>query len=69
MGTAVSPVNWVYSMRNWLQDWGGPRWIVNRLSLKSTMALAAFTLFDMPLAAIGRGAILHGLFRKPKGEA
>lgn len=63
--TAVSPVNWVYSLRNWLDDWGGPRWLVNRFSLKSTFALGAFTLLDMPLAAIGRGAILQGLFRKP----
>ncbi len=66
--TAVSPVNWVYSLRNWLDDWGGPRWLVNRLSLRSALALGAFTLFDLPLAALGRGAILHGLFRKPTGE-
>ena len=63
--TAVSPVNWVYSLRNWLGDWGGPHWLVERLSLRSAAALAAFTLFDLPLAALGRGAVLHGLFRKP----
>ena len=65
IATAVSPVNWVYSLRNWLDDWGGPRWLVKRLSLRSFFALGVFTLFDMPLAAVGRGAILHGLFRKP----
>lgn len=65
IATAVSPVNWVYSVRNWIADWGGPNWLVNRLSLRSTVALGLFTLFDMPLAAIGRGAVLHGLFRKP----
>lgn len=69
VSTAVSPVNWVYSLRNWLDDWGGPRWLVNRLSLRSVLALGAFTLFDMPLAFLGRGAVLHGLFRKPAGEA
>ena len=69
VSTAVSPVNWVYSLRNWLDDWGGPRWLVNRLSLASAAALAAFTLLDMPLAALGRGAILHGLFRKPAAPA
>lgn len=69
VSTAVSPVNWVYSLRNWLDDWGGPRWLVNRLSLRSALALGAFTLFDMPLAVVGRGAVLHGLFRKPAGEA
>ena len=69
VGTAVSPVNWVYSLRNWLDDWGGPRWLVDRLSLRSAAALAAFTLFDAPLAALGRGAVLHGLFRKPPTDA
>ena len=65
VSTAISPVNWVYSIRNWLDDWGAPRWLVNRFSLKSTLALGFFTLWDMPLAALGRGAILHGIFRKP----
>ena len=65
VGTAASPVNWVYSLRNWLDDWGGPRWLVNRLSLHSVPALACFTVLDMALAALGRGAILQGLFRKP----
>lgn len=31
--TAVSPVNWVYSLRNWIVDWGGPTWLANRFSL------------------------------------
>ena len=69
VASAVSPVNWVYSFRNWLDDWGGPRWLVNRLSLRSALALGAFTLVDVPLAAIGRGAILHGLFRMPISDA
>ncbi len=68
ISTAVSPVNWVYSFRNWLDDWGGPRWLVNRLSLRSALSLGLFTLLDMPLAAVGRGAILHGAFRKPNTE-
>jgi len=65
VGTAASPVNWVYSLRNWLDDWGGPRWLVNRLSLHSVSALGLFTVLDMVLAAVGRGAILQGTFRKP----
>lgn len=65
VATAVSPVNWVYSVRNWLDDWGGPRWLVGRLSPRSATALGAFTLLDLPLAAVGRGAVLHGIFRKP----
>ncbi len=63
--TAVSPVNWTYSFRNWIQDWGGPKWLYGFFSLKSLLALAFFTLLDMPLSWIGRGAILHGTFEKP----
>jgi SAM-dependent methyltransferase len=66
--TAVSPVNWVYSVRNLLDDWGAPRWLVNRFSLKSAPALAAGTLLDIPLNLLGRGAILHAEFRRPLSE-
>lgn len=69
IATTFSPVNWVYSIRNWLDDWGAPRRLVNRFSLKSAPALAAFTLLDVPLAMLGRGAILNATFRKPGGEA
>ena len=62
--TAVSPVNWTYSMRNWIQDWHGPDWLRNRFSLRAPLALAAFTLLDIPLAAMGYGAVLHGVFVK-----
>lgn len=65
VGTAVSPVNWVYSVRNLLDDWGAPRWLVRRFSLKSAPALAAGTLLDLPLKLLGRGAILHATFRRP----
>jgi SAM-dependent methyltransferase len=64
--TALSPVNWTYSLRNWIDDWGGPRWLVNWLSLKSVLPLAFFTLLDVPLAVIGRGAILRASFVKRK---
>jgi ubiquinone/menaquinone biosynthesis C-methylase UbiE len=63
--TAVSPVNWTYSFRNWIQDWRGPKWLRDRFSLNSPIALAAFTLLDNPLSWVGRGAILHGVFEKP----
>ncbi|MFN0019199.1 MAG: class I SAM-dependent methyltransferase [Pirellulaceae bacterium] len=65
VSTAVSPVNWTYSLRNFLDDWGGPRWMVNMLSLKSVLALTVFTLLDMPLALFGYGAILQAVFRRP----
>lgn len=65
INTAVSPVNWVYSFRNWIDDWGGPRWLVNLLSLKSVLALGMFTLLDMGFALFGCGAILQAKFRRP----
>ena len=63
--TDFSPVNWVYSVRNWLDDWGGPRWLVNRFSLRSAPALALFTLADIPLSLVGRGSILRATFVRP----
>jgi SAM-dependent methyltransferase len=67
--TCMTPVNWVYSFHNLLADWGAPRWLVNRFTLKSTLSLAAFTLVDLLLTAIGRGGILRGIFRKPADNA
>lgn len=68
VATAVSPVNWVYSVRNLLVDWGASGWLVRRFSLKSPLSLGLFTLIDMPLSWLGRGAILHGQFRKSTDE-
>lgn len=67
--TAVSPVNWTYSLRNWIQDWRGPTWLRDRFSLKSSVALGVFTLLDNPLAWFGQGAILHGVFEKEGARA
>lgn len=63
--TMVSPVNWTYSVRNLLDDWGAPDWIVNRFSLESPVALALFTAIDAIARPMGNGALLRGLFRKP----
>jgi SAM-dependent methyltransferase len=62
IATAVSPVNWTYSLRNWVDDWHGPRWLVRFLSLDSVLPLAFFTAMDLPLSWIGRGAILRASF-------
>ena len=62
--TAMSPVNWVYSVRNWLDDRRAPRWMVEAFSLKSAPALALFTVVDSLLNLVGRGAVLHATFRK-----
>lgn len=63
--SAVSPVNWVYSIRNVLDDWGFSKWLVRRFSLKSVGSLTIFTLWDMLLNLMGYGSILHAEFQKP----
>jgi SAM-dependent methyltransferase len=63
--TIVSPVNWVYSIRNMLQDWGAPKWLVNQFSLSTPITLGFFTLFDMVNQGFGRGALLRAVLRRP----
>lgn len=63
--SAMSPVNWVYSVRNLLDDWGFSKWLVRRFSLKSVVSLSVFTLWDTVLNWFGYGSILHGIFQKP----
>jgi SAM-dependent methyltransferase len=65
IGTQVSPVNWVYSLRNLLVDWGAPLWMYNRFSLQSPVALAVFTLVDNGLRLFSRGALLRTILRRP----
>lgn len=57
--TIVSPVNWVYSIRNWLSDMGAPRMLVEQFSLKAPLPLAVFTLWDQLFSASGHGALLR----------
>jgi SAM-dependent methyltransferase len=63
--TVVSPVNWVYSIRNTLVDWNAPRWLVERFSLRAPVALGVFTLFDMMHQWTGHGALLRVILRRP----
>ncbi len=63
--TIVSPVNWVYSIRNLLQDWGAPQWLVNQFSLSTPITLGFFTLFDMLNQCFGRGALLRAVLHRP----
>lgn len=65
MGTMMSPVNWVYSARNALDDWGASRGLVDRFSLESPGALAAGTVLDSLHQAGGRGALLRAVLRRP----
>lgn len=63
--TAVSPVNWVYSVRNALVGKRAPSWLTERFSLKSTVSLSAFTVLDTVLQAAGRGALLNAVLQRP----
>jgi SAM-dependent methyltransferase len=66
--TIVSPVNWVYSIRNLLVDRGAPGWIVERFSLSSTVSLGIFTLFDMLNHWAGKGALMRAILRRPLSD-
>lgn len=66
--TQLSPVNWVYSIRNLLVDWGAPHWLYERFSLRSPLSLAAFTLLDGVLSLFGRGALLRAILRRPEKD-
>ncbi len=69
LSTIVSPVNWVYSIRNFLDDWGAPRWLVNRFSLNSPVSLAVFTLFDTVHQWLGHGALLRVVLQRPDSSS
>jgi SAM-dependent methyltransferase len=64
--TMVSPVNWVYSIRNALVDFDVGGWLVNRFSLASPVSLAAFTLVGMLQQALARGELLGAELRRPE---
>ncbi len=64
--TQVSPVNWTYSIRNHLVDRNAPKWIFECFSLRSTVALGFFTVFDTFFQFFGNGALLNAFFRKPR---
>lgn len=64
--TLVSPVNWTYTVHNWLKDRGAPSFVYSQFGLEKPLPLAFFTIMDTFLAAIGKGAILGVVLRKPK---
>ena len=37
----VSPVNWTYTVHNYLEDRGAPAWARGLFTLRSTLAMAA----------------------------
>ena len=66
MGTMMSPVNWVYSVRNALDDWGASSEMVDRFSLESPVALAVGSAFDTVHQLAGRGALVRAVLRRPR---
>jgi SAM-dependent methyltransferase len=64
LSTLVSPVNWLYSVHNLLADWGCSPRTLRAFSLKSALALAVFTLFDMPQQWLGQGALLQAVLER-----
>ena len=67
--TIVSPVNWVYSVRNALVDLGAPAWSYRWLSLEGAAGLAVGTALDGAFRLAGRGALLQGTFVAPRRPA
>lgn len=68
LDTMLSPVNWVYSIRNTLVDWRAPDWLVNRFSLSSAGSLAAFTLLGSVQQLLGRGELLAAVLQRPEAD-
>lgn len=64
LGTVMSPVNWVYSIRNWLCDRNSPNWLIEQFSLKAPVSLAVFTVVDAMFNAAGQGALLRMVARR-----
>ena len=64
LSTILSPVNWVYSIRNRLVDRGAPRWLVERFSLKAPVSLGVGTILDGFFQLFRRGALLKLVARK-----
>lgn len=65
----MSPLNWVYSVHNWLIDRRAPRWLIRRFTMKSTLSLAFFSMADWLLTIIGRGSLLCAVLQKPREES
>jgi 2-polyprenyl-3-methyl-5-hydroxy-6-metoxy-1,4-benzoquinol methylase len=63
--TQISPVNWVYSIRNRLTDRQAPAWLVEQFSLKTPLSLGIFTVFDAFHQLAGRGALLNAVLKRP----
>jgi SAM-dependent methyltransferase len=68
LDSVLSPVNWVYSIRNKLVDSHAPAWLIEKFSLKAPLSLAVFTMLDMLFHVFGKGALVRMTVRKPIGR-
>lgn len=64
--STTSPVNWVRSVRNLLDDWGFSKWLVRRFALRSATSMTLFTFLDAFFTLFSCGSILQGIFQKPE---
>ena len=64
--TMTSPVNWTYTVHNYLKDRGAPKFLTRQFGLDKPLPLAVFTIWDAVLTLFGRGAILGVVLRKPE---
>lgn len=64
VSTILSPVNWVYSIRNWLADRRAPSWLIERFSLNARFSLGVFTIVDSLFQLLRRGALLKLIGQK-----
>ncbi len=62
--TILSPVNWVYSIHNFLVARHKSHHLINKFTLKSTLSLTVFTALDFILQKFGRGGLLEATLRK-----
>jgi len=63
--SVMSPVNWVYSIRNKLVDSQSPAWLIEQFSLKAPLSLAAFTLVDTLFHLFHKGALIRLTVKRP----
>jgi len=69
LSTVLSPVNWVYSIRNRLVDRRAPGWLVERFSLKAPLSLGVFTMVDGLFQVFKRGALLKLVAQRPRTQS
>jgi 2-polyprenyl-3-methyl-5-hydroxy-6-metoxy-1,4-benzoquinol methylase len=67
--TQMSPVNWVYSIHNMLQDMEAPQWLVNRFTLHAPVSLAFFTVLNFFESLVGKGALLRAVLERPATQS